>query len=71
MAAASPIDCTDLEPIETTLVELVLDACEWSEDQSEFADLVDSLVDDGVVHLTAFAPQPEAAIIWPADQRPR
>lgn len=65
MAAATPIECFDSEPIETTLVELVLSACDWSEDQTEIADLVDSLVDDGVVRLTAFAPEPEAAIIWP------
>ena len=69
MSAAEPIEWTDPEPIETTLIELVLSACDWSEDQSEIADLVDSMVDDGVVRLTAFAPEPEAAIVWPAEYR--
>lgn len=69
MSAAEPIECTDPEPIETTLIELVLSACDWSDDQSEIADLVDSMVDDGVVRLTAFAPEPEAAIMWPAEYR--
>ena len=75
MSAAEPIECIDTDPIETTLIELVLSACEWSEDQGEIADLVDSMVDDGVVRLTAFAPEPEAAIVWPrgsprASERP-
>ena len=71
MAAVAPIECFGSEPIETTLVELVLSACDWSEDQAEIADLVDSLIDDGVVRITAFAPEPEAAILWPRPQLAR
>lgn len=51
MAAATPIEIDPLESVETTLVELVLAACEWSEDQGEIADLVDWLVAERAVRL--------------------
>lgn len=36
-------------PLDLSLVELVLLACEWSEDETEVADLVDGLIGDGRV----------------------
>jgi hypothetical protein len=42
--------------IETTLVELVALACEWSDDATEIDDWVDALVREGDVHLTGVGP---------------
>jgi len=39
--------------IEATLVELVVAACECSEDEQEICDLVDEAVESGRVQLTA------------------
>jgi len=45
------IDIHPDEAVETSLVELVLAACEWSEDPSEISDLVDWLVTTRAVRL--------------------
>jgi len=37
--------------IEATLVELVISACELTEDEGEVMDLVDGLIEMGRVHL--------------------
>ena len=47
--------------IQTTLVDLVLTACEWSDDQTEIADLVDVLVASGDVHLVPVSGREPAA----------
>jgi len=57
MSACAPIDVTPAIATETSLVEVVLAACEWSEDPLEIGDLVDSLVAADGIRVVSLLPR--------------